>query len=58
MLVWQVWPDKATFEQSEERMHADGVLDDAGEVPFDPSRLILGCFSPISVMGRGGPTSV
>jgi uncharacterized protein YbaA (DUF1428 family) len=52
VFVWQVWPDKATFEQSEERMHADGVLDDAGEIPFDASRLILGCFNPISVMGR------
>jgi len=52
VFVWQVWPDKPTFELSEERMHADGVLDDAGEIPFDAGRLILGCFTPLSVMGR------
>ncbi len=52
VFVWQIWPDKATFEASEERMHADGVLDDPGEIPFDAGRLILGCFAPISVMGR------
>jgi uncharacterized protein YbaA (DUF1428 family) len=50
---WQIWPDKAALDAAEERMHADGVLDDAGEIPFDASRLILGCFAPISVMGRG-----
>jgi len=54
VFVWQVWPDKQTFEASEERMHADGVLDDGGEIPFDASRLILGCFTPLSVMGREG----
>ena len=52
VFTWQVWPDKESFEASENRMHDDGVLDDAGEAPFDASRLILGCFSPISVMGR------
>lgn len=53
VLVWQIWPDKAALDDAETRMHADGVLDAAGEIPFDPGRLILGCFTPISVMGRG-----
>jgi uncharacterized protein YbaA (DUF1428 family) len=52
VLAWQIWPDKATLDEAEARMHADGVLDDPGEIPFDPARLILGCFAPISVSGR------
>jgi uncharacterized protein YbaA (DUF1428 family) len=49
---WQVWPDKESFYATEERMHEDGVLDTAGEPPFDNRRLILGCFQPIFEMGR------
>ena len=49
---WQVWPDKATLDAAEEVMHSDGSLEVEGEVPFDASRMILGCFAPISVMGR------
>ena len=52
VFTWQVWPDKESLVEAEDRMHADGVLDDAGEIPFEASRLILGCFAPISVMGR------
>ena len=52
VFTWQVWPDKATFEASENRMHDDGVLDGSGEPPFDASRLILGCFQPVFAMGR------
>ncbi len=52
VFTWQVWPDKASFEAAEARMHAEGRLDSAGEPPFDARRLILGCFAPIAVMGR------
>ncbi|HEX4182659.1 MAG TPA: DUF1428 domain-containing protein, partial [Caulobacteraceae bacterium] len=52
VFTWQVWPDKASFYAAEEKMHEDGSLDSSGEPPFDASRLILGCFSPIAVMGR------
>ena len=48
---WQVWPDKASFYAAEAKMHEDGRLDTAGEPPFDASRLILGCFSPLLAMG-------
>jgi uncharacterized protein YbaA (DUF1428 family) len=51
---WQVWPDKATLDAAEEKMHDDGVLDFTGEIPFDSKRLILGCFKPIYIMGREG----
>lgn len=44
VLSWQVWPDKATLDAAEERMHSDGSLEFEGEVPFDARRLILGCF--------------
>jgi len=52
VFTWQVWPDKASFEAAEAKMHADEVLDGSGEPPFDASRLILGCFQPLFTMGR------
>jgi len=53
VFTWQIWPDKASLSAAEARMHADGALDVEGEIPFDPSRLIVGCFNPLHVMGRG-----
>ncbi len=53
VFTWQVWPDKASFDAAEAKMHADGVLESSGEPPFDAKRLILGCFEPIFTMGRG-----
>ena len=52
VFTWQVWPDKARFEAAEAKMHDDGVLDTAGQPPFDAGRLILGCFQPVFAMGR------
>ena len=52
VFIWQVWPDKAFFQAAEDRMHDDPRMDSMGEPPFDASRLILGCFSPIATMGR------
>lgn len=52
VIAWQLWPSKAALAEAEERMHADAVLDSGDEIPFDASRLILGCFEPFSVMGR------
>ena len=52
VFCWQVWPDKESLAAAEERMHADGVLEPSGEIPFDAGRMILGCFAPIHVMGR------
>ena len=52
VFTWQIWPDKGTLDAAEEAMHSDGSLDTDMEVPFDASRMILGCFAPISVMGR------
>jgi len=52
VFTWQGWPDKESLDAAEERMHADGVLDVVGEIPFDARRLIVGCFTPLHVMGR------
>jgi uncharacterized protein YbaA (DUF1428 family) len=52
VFVWQVWPSKHEFQDAEDRMHHDPRMDSAGSPPFDAGRLILGCFSPIAVMGR------
>jgi uncharacterized protein YbaA (DUF1428 family) len=50
---WQVWPDKATLDAAEAKMRDDKRFEIPGDIPFDPKRLILGCFSPICTMGRG-----
>ena len=55
VFTWQVWTDKESFQAAEQRMHDDPRMDSAGDPPFDPKRLILGCFRPIAVMGRHGP---
>lgn len=52
VFTWQVWPDKASFEAAEARMHEDPRMDSAGDPPFDASRLILGCFLPLVTLGR------
>ena len=49
---WQVWPDKATLDSAEAKMHEGQRLEVSGEIPFDPKRLILGCFKPVYTMGR------
>jgi uncharacterized protein YbaA (DUF1428 family) len=48
---------KVALDDAENRMHADGVLDTAGDPPFDAQRLIVGCFTPISTMGRPRPST-
>jgi uncharacterized protein YbaA (DUF1428 family) len=52
VFTWQIWPDKESLDAAEERMHADGALEVVGEIPFDAQRLIVGCFTPLHVMGR------
>lgn len=49
---WQVWPDKATLDAVEAKMHDDKRFEISGEIPFDARRLIYGCFAPIHTMGR------
>jgi uncharacterized protein YbaA (DUF1428 family) len=49
---WQVWPDKATLDFAEAKMREDERFEVSGEIPFDPKRLILGCFKPLHTMGR------
>ena len=53
VVSWQVWPDRESFYLSEARMHEDNALEFSGEVPFDPGRLIYGCFNPVYSIGRG-----
>ena len=51
---WQIWPDKATLDAVEQAMHTDPrfIIDDT--LPFDPKRLIYGCFAPLMTSGRAG----
>jgi uncharacterized protein YbaA (DUF1428 family) len=54
VFTWQIWPDKESFEASEQKMHDDNALEfsDGAGPPFEASRLIFGCFQPIAMMGR------
>ena len=52
VFTWQIWPDRASSQAAEERMHQDPRMDAAGDPPIDASRLILGCFQPMVAMGR------
>lgn len=52
VVSWQIWPDRESFFASEAKMHEDDALEYSGEVPFDPTRLISGCFQPIYSLGR------
>ncbi|UFZ06331.1 DUF1428 domain-containing protein [Bradyrhizobium ontarionense] len=53
VFAWQVWPDKETLEAAEAHMQNDKRFELPGDIPFDPKRLVLGCFKPIHTMGRG-----
>jgi uncharacterized protein YbaA (DUF1428 family) len=52
VLSVQIWPDKKSFFAAEKRMHDDEALEVSGEVPFDGSRIVFGCFQPIFATGR------
>lgn len=52
VFTWQIWPSKESLDAAEEQMHVDGVLHLHDEIPFDAKRLIVGCFTPLHVMGR------
>jgi uncharacterized protein YbaA (DUF1428 family) len=52
VFTWQVWPDKATLDAAEARMREDPRFDVPDDIPFDATRLILGCFKPVFTMGR------
>ncbi|MEX0317568.1 MAG: DUF1428 domain-containing protein [Ruegeria sp.] len=47
VFTWQIWSDKATLEAAEERMSTDPCFDIPEDIPFDPTRLIFGTFTPI-----------
>jgi len=52
VFTWQVWPDKATLDSVEAKMHEDERFEVSGEIPFDAKRLIYGGFTPLHTMGR------
>jgi uncharacterized protein YbaA (DUF1428 family) len=52
VFTWQIWPSKAVLDAAEEKMHQDPRMEMSGDIPFDPKRLIVGCFTPIHTMGR------
>lgn len=52
VFAWQVWPSREALDAAEEKMHRDPRMEISERPPFDPKRLILGCFMPIHTMGR------
>jgi uncharacterized protein YbaA (DUF1428 family) len=50
---WQIWPSREFLDAAEEKMHQDPRMEMTAGMPFDAKRLIVGCFTPIHMMGRG-----
>ncbi len=48
VFAWQVWPDRACMQKAEQIMANDPSYNPPTDLPFDQSRLIMGCFDPIS----------
>ncbi|UVI40708.1 DUF1428 domain-containing protein [Qipengyuania spongiae] len=44
---WVTWPDKATADESHEKMMSDPRMEAFGEMPFDGKRMIYGSFEPL-----------
>jgi uncharacterized protein YbaA (DUF1428 family) len=51
---WKIWPDRASLEAGEAKLHESGRLDGSGQPPFDARRLIVGCFDSVFTTGRSG----
>lgn len=49
---WMIWPDKATCDAAEAKMHDDERFEQMTDMPFDGKRMIFGGFTPIMTMGR------
>lgn len=47
-MAWVVWPDREAGARAHKGMFEDPRLANAGEMPFDTKRMILGGFSPIA----------
>ena len=52
VVSWQIWPVRESFFASEAKMHQDNALEVDGQIPFDASRLVFGCFKPIHAIDR------
>jgi uncharacterized protein YbaA (DUF1428 family) len=52
VFTWQIWPSKEFLDAAEEKMHQDARMEMTADMPFDAKRLIMGCFTPLHVMGR------
>jgi uncharacterized protein YbaA (DUF1428 family) len=52
VLAWKIWPSKESLEAGEAKLHESGLLDAAGDPPFDAKRLVVGCFEPMVAFGR------
>jgi uncharacterized protein YbaA (DUF1428 family) len=49
---WQIWPSREFLDAAEEKMHQDPRMEMTAGMPFDAKRLIVGCFTPIHMVGR------
>lgn len=49
---WIVWPDKATADACEKKMHEDERMQAMMDMPFDGKRMVFGGFTPIFELGR------
>ncbi len=52
VLSWTIWPDRETGAKAHKGMFADPRMADAGDMPFDGERMIMGGFEPIVAYRR------
>lgn len=51
VLAWIVWPSKAVYEASHEKLQDDPRWEALGQLPFDGARMIFGGFDVILDVG-------
>ena len=49
---WIEWPDKATCDAAESKMHNDPRWEKMGDMPFDGKRMVYAGFEPIFDSGK------
>ncbi len=47
VVSWVIWPDREAGEEAHKAMFEDPRMAEAGEMPFDGKRMILGGFEPM-----------
>lgn len=53
VMSWIIWPDKATAEAAQEKIHEDERFKTMTDIPFDGKRMVIGSFAPVVTLRAG-----